>query len=374
MANVYMGKDVEDFIFNENANYEDSHVEESVTDEEINVYGVIECVDDPEVGCYRIALENEQNYNKIINACMMQEFSVLESTGEEMVYEAGQIKKFFGWIKTQIQKFWSKVMGVFKKVQDFISQLIMSNKAFVKKYKGHVIKKPENAKEFKGYKMDLKTIGNHDFYGEIAEYVKGLVAIDAIAKTSKEDADNIAEEFRKGFEEDKKNMRFKACGKKVDESEYSKQLKIWFFGSSEKVSLPYKSFTELISELEKADSAKAAVKNAFNNAKASVKYMMNLVKNAEKNSIAAEGRKDNHVMKVAKCFTDALNAGITIMSKAMSVQTSAITTLARQDRSMAAYYVANNPDKESFKKTEELIEKNKPKNEGFVFDEDDFII
>ena len=112
MANVYMGTDVEDFIFSEGTTYEEVETpveegveetpeveEEEISDEELNEFGVIECVDEPEVACYRIALENEQNYNKIMNAFMMKEFSVLESTGEEMVYEAADVKKFFDLVK-----------------------------------------------------------------------------------------------------------------------------------------------------------------------------------------------------------------------------------------------------------------------------------
>ena len=135
MANVYMGKDVEDFIFGE-ASYEETTTtteetttveEESfeITDEEMNQFGVIECVDDPEVACYRIALENEQNYNMIMNAMMEKEFSVLEETGKEMVYEAANVKSFFNAIQAAISNFWSKVQGMFKaamsRIQDFVS-------------------------------------------------------------------------------------------------------------------------------------------------------------------------------------------------------------------------------------------------------------
>ena len=61
-------------------------------------------VEDPDVACYRIALENEQNHNAIMMAIIQKEYNVLESTGSVMVYEGVDFVTIFDKVKKQIQE------------------------------------------------------------------------------------------------------------------------------------------------------------------------------------------------------------------------------------------------------------------------------
>lgn len=351
MASVYMGKDVEDFIFGEGTSYEteviETPVEESknfeVTDEEMNQFGVIECVDDPEIACYRIALENEQNYNMIMNAMMTREFSVLESTGEEMVYEAVNIKGFFKSVQEALGRFWAKVQGIFKNVMDKLQDLVSSNKDFVKKYKGKTMQRPEKEKKFKGYEFEKAEPAG---YVAVTEIIDRHVDASKISSLNDNGANEFATKFRDEFGSLKDNMRgavVYGVEQPLEEKEFLKEAQKRFFGS-EKKDLELVDFSHLIKRLEGAKDAKDSAKKSYKAAADAVKKLRTDVKQAESALVKEAGRKNaTGGMKVARCMTDAINASLGIMARAMSVEVAAISARARQDRAMAAFWVSNQP-------------------------------
>lgn len=371
MANVYMGTDVEEFIFGE-ATFEEAckkeeveekaekpaeDVKESVENEEAEIMeaveaemaaiGVQECVDEPEVACYRIALENEQNYNAVLNHFMARELSVLESTGTEMVYEAADIKQFFGAIKATIAKWWQKIQGVIKKVIEEIAKFTDMDMRFVKKYKNEYMVTPDKVKVFKGYDFSKAKPGAD--YANIAGVVRLAVdpGIKNIGKLRDEESNKFVEKFKEEFKATKNKMRGIACSvDSVNEDEFDKQLKIAYFGSEDKVSVTLKPFKVLLEELEFAKYAKASAKHAHKSAQASVKELLKEVKSAE----SAMGKSKGGA-KIAKCLTDSINAALNIMSRTMSMETRAIMANLRQNRSMAAFYVANQPKESKVKES-----------------------
>ena len=371
MANVYMGTDVEEFIFGEGTMYEsckkeevedtpaaeeEEKVEESVVEEEVveeevevtaeemNMFGVIECVDEQEVACYRIALENEMNYNAVMNAFMVKEFTVLESTGSEMVYEAADVKQFFELVKKTLAKWWAKIQGVFKNVMDSIAKLVSQDERFIKKYEKADIVKPEVDKKFQGFDFGKRNVPDYDkVAGEVRLAVQ--MGIKNLTMLAGDKAKEYVETFNKDFAGVKDKMRGDACGKggSVKEEDFEKELKIGFFGSEEKVDIELKSFAELINELKHAKMVKARVKGSYKKAEASVKELHKEIKNAEGRFLKLP--KDPN-MGIAKCLTDSVNASLRIMSKAISMDTKAMMVELRQNRAMAAFYVTNQPKKE----------------------------
>ena len=370
MANVYMGTDVEDFIFGEGTVYEaegekvnepevptdadDDSVEEvTVTDEEMNAFGVIECFDDPEVACYRIALENEQNYNRIMTAFMEKEFSVLENTGVEMIYEAVNVEQFFKLVKETIARWWSKIQGVIKKVMDEIAKRTDLNKAFVKKFKDSDIKTPEKEKKFTGYNFDGVKVPK---FVDVADLVSKAVDVRMISKVDEEAAEELMKGFKEKFETTKSHMRGAVCGdpsKVVSADDFDKELKIALFGAEEKSDVELKAFSALLREMESAKEAKDAVKDAYKKAYDSVKALQKEVKMAE-NELRKADRK-NPGMKVARCLSDSVNSSLGIMSKALSMQTKAMIAKVNQDRAMAAFYVMNQPKAKKEKTNESVV-------------------
>lgn len=374
MANVYMGTDLEDFIFGEGTVYESEVVEEpkvqeegtveepeveveeevTITDEELNAFGVIECVDEPEVACYRIALENEQNYNRIMNAFMQKEFSVLESTGVEMVYEAANVENFFKLVKETIARWWAKIQGVIKKVMDEIAVRTNANANFVRKYKDKEFSTPKSI-DFKGYKF-TNFVPN---YHKIAGIVSATVNENIITNATEKQATEFLEKFKGDFDKAKNQMRGAACGaSEVSADDFDKKLKEALFGSTDKVIMDVKPFKELLNDINNANWIKKSAKDTYKSAQDSVKELQKRVKMAE-SSLRKADKKDAG-MKVAKCLSEAINASLTIMSKTMSMDTKAMIVKAAQDRAMAALYVTNQP-KEEKAKTE-------PKSESAIDD------
>ena len=371
MANVYMGTDLEEFIFGEGTVYESQTSEEevqveevqeqepevkveeevTVTDEEMNACGVIECVDEPEIACYRIALENEQNYNMIMNAFMKKELSVLESTGAEMVYEAVNVSQFFDNVKKTVTLWWSKIQGVIKKVMEKIYEITMNNKAFVKKYKGVDMKTPESSKDRKFVGYDFKDI-TVPMFTTIAGLVEKAVKAEDINVKDEEAATEFLASFNEDFDSVKSKMRGAACGdqsKPVSADDFDAKLKIALFGSGEKKEISLKPFVSIIAELERADATTKATREAYKGAQDSVKKLLSDCKRAE--AALRKNDKKNAGMKVAKCLSDSINASLGIMSKAMSMYTKSVLTRINQDRAMAAFYVMNQP------KAEKKVEK-----------------
>ena len=380
MANVYMGADVEDFIFGEGTTYEvpetsepvveeaegeeekvedEEEVEEAVevTDEEINVLGVKECVEDPEVACYRIALENEQNYNAIMNAFMIKEFTVLENTGSEMIYEAADVKAFFDAVKKTIASWWSKIQGVIKKVIDAVAEFTDRDLNFVKKYEKLADQIKDVDKTFKGYNFT----GVVPKYQAIAGKVKLSIDLNVVKINQVTNADNSADEavekFNAEFEGVKDEMRALACGKsgKVSADDFTKELKIALFGSEDKVDVKLKPFKSILEEIKGAKLVKKCAKESYKNAQDSVKELYGVVKKAE--SEIGKG-KNKSGMKVARCLTEAINVSLTIMSKTLSMDTKAMIAQAKQNRAMAHFYVVN----------QEKPVKEEPKNESAIDD------
>lgn len=331
MNGVYMGLDVEDFIFDESATYEDYNV----SDEDMNRFGVIECVDDPDLACYRIALENEQNHNAIMMAMLQNEYNVLEATGSTMIYEGAKLNQFFDMIKTQIQKFWAKVKGVFKKITDQINTIVLSNKQFAKKYRAiaNSIKKPKD-KGFTGYPFDQADMDiPYSNVTSALEKLKDYKMTSAEVKnTKKSEAMN--------------EMRAMLCGKsgEIKPEEFETALKVKCFGSinTTTVQIKHTSFSTLLDSLEQADEYKKITKGAYKEAENSVKKLL-----AEVNKEKAKADDDGNETKVkaAKLKGELMSGSLTLMSTAMNVQSRAIVTAATQLRKMANYWVRNNKKK-----------------------------
>lgn len=350
MNNVYMGLDVEDFIFGDETSYEESY---DVTDEEMNNFGIIECVEDPDVACYRIALENEQNHNAIMTAMMQREYQVLESTGREMIYEGAKLNQFFDMVKTQIQKFWAKIKGVFKKVMDQVNSIVLSNKAFAKKYRGADLKAPKE-KGFTGYPFKNGEVPVPK-YADALNRIGGANVVGAAASVDKDKTNLSLTTMHMN------RVRGSIIGKgEVTADQFATELKEYFYGSknTQTVQISSTSFGDLLNKIENAAAEKKSAKIAYKEAETFVKQSLSTVNKAK---AEAEKEDDEDKVRALKLTGELISKSLTVMSTALNVQTSAIIACAAQNRKMANYWVrANNKKggtvKESFEGLEvELI-------------------
>lgn len=360
MAKIYTGPDAEDFIFDESATYEgcrstkegckkeedcgteyDDEVNEAV-EEEMRSCGVIECVDDPEVACYRIALENEQNYNMIMNAFMMQEVAALESTGEELVYEAGKVKSFFSAVQEAINRFWQKIQGVFKNVMNKITASVAANKKFINKYKNEKLLKPTKEAKFKGYNFP----GYTPMFHRVPIELNKAIDTSKLSTITKDNVDNATEAFKNNFDNIKDKIRGAMCGKSttITEDNYKDELKLSFYGSKEKVDVELIEFSKLIEQLDSAKNISNMLRDMYKNSQKAVSEIKKGIKKAEKD--VEKNDNKNAAMKYAKCFTDAVNASLPIMSMAFSAKISSLTSRMIQYKAMASFYISNQPKKD----------------------------
>lgn len=345
MMNVYMGTDVEEFIFGESGyDFEDTEFE--VTDEELNAEGVIECFDDPDVACYRIALENEQNYNAVLAAINEQEIysEGVKDTAKEVKAKAA---KYFAWIKKMVEKFWAKVQGVFKKVMDTINSFVLSNKAFVKKYRpvASQIKTPAKSKDFKGFNFPASLDINYATAAKTScDRAKGLANSVSSDKYDKfKSNDSIT---RKEYIENVLNaVRSDLVGNGTTADNFDEKIRTKLYGSIEPVSaVTIKGFNEYLNSLETAAQAKKDAKNGYKEAQKSVKTLLSTVKESTEKYSKAEDKDRTAEMKM---IGDSITRTLTIMSTALSYHTRAIVAKAQQDRKIANWFVANRSVKES---------------------------
>lgn len=201
---------------------------------------------------YRIMAENQANWNAIMEAVGIDELAIYESTGSEIVYEAGTISGIFTKIKEFFKKLLEKIKGIFAKFMTVINSWTQSDKAFVKKYKKDLYSANLKDFEFKGYKFTLDKYvlpkvasdGLREAWknkaGEIGSKHTSFINIDAdeyneAAKTLRDKKEDILDEVRGELVYGEKS------NKKVDSSDFSKELfEVFRNGDSEKETLDEK--------------------------------------------------------------------------------------------------------------------------------------
>lgn len=101
-----------------------------------------------------IVAEAQENYNAIMKAIGIQELSVFESTGAEMIYEAVDFKAIVGKIKAFFVNLLGKVKAIFEKFMAMINSYILDDKKFLAKYEAKIKEnwaKVKNSFEMSGY-------------------------------------------------------------------------------------------------------------------------------------------------------------------------------------------------------------------------------
>ena len=76
----------------------------------------------------RVSAEAQVNWNKIMEACTITEFACLESTGQEFLYEAGNLSAFFEKVKAFFKNLWQKIQSIFKKAAMQFNAMISNDK------------------------------------------------------------------------------------------------------------------------------------------------------------------------------------------------------------------------------------------------------
>lgn len=192
----------------------------SISNREIELTtGVIECAHEPGLeGAYHIVAESEANYNAIMQAVGVAELAVFESTGTEMVYEAGDVKGFFGKMKEFFLNIWEKIKGLFKKFFAMFDSYVKNDKDFVNKYKKDIVSANTKGFKYKGFNFTLDAVDVNKAAGKIDGMLPNGTPTDKGA----------LEDFVKKFEdrvELVEKMRGAAIGESsLEAAEFTKEL------------------------------------------------------------------------------------------------------------------------------------------------------
>lgn len=165
----------------------------------------------------QIAYETAVNQHNLMKAIGIQELAAIEETGEEIVYEAVNVKGIIDKMKAAIMKLWNKIKSLVAKFAAKFQSFGGDDKKFINRYKKQILMGSAKGLEVKGYNFttDALTVSDAVAKGLNTEAAKAAKAVMGGATDTKVNKDDF---------EDK--MRGAILGKgELDASEFSKELK-----------------------------------------------------------------------------------------------------------------------------------------------------
>lgn len=165
----------------------------------------------------QIAYETAVNQHNLMKAIGIQELAAIEETGEEIVYEAVNVKGIIDKMKAAIMKLWNKIKSLVAKFAAKFQSFGGDDKKFINRYKKQILMGSAKGLEVKGYNFttDALTVSDAVAKGLNTEAAKAAKAVMGGATDTKVNKDDF---------EDK--MRGAILGKgSLDASEFSKELK-----------------------------------------------------------------------------------------------------------------------------------------------------
>ena len=165
----------------------------------------------------QIAYETAVNQHNLMKAIGIQELAAIEETGEEIVYEAVNVKGIIDKMKAAIMKLWNKIKSLVAKFAAKFQSYGGDDKKFINRYKKQILMGSAKGLEVKGYNYtpDALTVSDAVSKGLNTEAAKAAKAVMGGATGTKVNKDDF---------EDK--MRGAILGKgSLDASEFSKELK-----------------------------------------------------------------------------------------------------------------------------------------------------
>ena len=307
-------------------------------------------------------MEANEDWNSIINEMAAKEYAVLESTGEEMVYEAVDVRGFFSKIVDWFKKLWAKIAGLFQKFLQAIQTKVSSDKAFIEKYET-AIKDGYTALSSKGFAFkghDFKNLNTIDYTGAVSlknsveKMTDGAAEVSVLVDTKMPDRKDLnkykkaIEKYRNGKTKIEDNLRgailYNKPGKAISAAEFSKKVKEHLLG---KEFTQYKgdkemSLNDIITEIKLGKYSKEECKNSYNALKNSINQMIAEINNYSKNFVgmdgwAGEGKDELKGLKMsaANLVTGTLRTMGTIYQQVNGIQLSCMNMRHAQARAIA---------------------------------------
>ena len=321
--------------------------------------GIIECMHEPGLeGAYAIVAESEANYNKIMQAVGVAELAVFESTGEEMVYEAADVKGFFGKVKEFFVNLWEKIKGLFKKFFAMFDSYVKSDKDFVNKYKKHLLTVNTRDFKYKGYNFDVDAIELNDASSKI----DGIIGKYLHVSDNKAVLDKLITEM-----DDRTELLEKIRGAAIGESsleagEFTKELFSKFrSGEDSKEELDNVSVSDLLLNISGSSKLKTTAEKEYKVLEKEIKEAMKNLDKTEKELLRVVPDKNDSdatelratQIKVASNAVGLLKDKMSILQLINGAKLTAIKDCNRQSKAICTALMTYKPKNESYDFTNE---------------------
>ena len=347
-----------DDVLRENATALDN-MEEAFTDEYMEEIPVIESYEeDPVDAISRITFESVENYYNIMHAIALDELACLESTGEELVYEAGRIKamadKFVAWIKQTFAKVKGAILNAMNKIETFIK----ADNPWINKLKEKAKSANATPKEFKGYKFTCSKSVYMGLYDKISLGTMDKVNGSRITSLSKSACDSLTKDW-KSKEATAKVMGSVFGKDKLDSKEFNKELfKVFRNGKSEKEIISL-NVLEAVSRMSDVIKKKNDIKGCSASVQKQYKDMLNKAESIKKIKEDTKEDKDleNARLKVVRILQESIKVKINVVNTITKEVLRATMSEYKQAKAFAKACVSEGKSSE----------KGKAKNEGAGF-------
>lgn len=258
--------------------------------------------------CMQAMLESECEWRDIISEMAAREYSVLESTGREMVWEAADIRGFFNKVKEWFKKLWEKIAGLFSKFIGALASKVSSDSAFASKYKDDYNKYITYAKdinmkwyEFKNVEQDpylsfsaVAVDAGNDYYSKFESY---LIAGFKASSNKIQVVDKLKEQIKyfKDKEKDTRDSYRGAIVKKIDStfsngsvssSNFVTEVKKAFRGEEHSTFKPATDApNNIMDAIKTTNNEKTIAKANYDKLKANINSVIALIDKADKATV-----------------------------------------------------------------------------------------
>lgn len=336
---------------------------QSVNEVSLDDVQVTECKYEPDLaGASMLVYENEENWSRMMKHIGITELNYFAENGEVMVYEAGTLGSFFENIKKFFVKMWEKIKSLFQKFIALIDSFIRSDKDFVSKYKGTLLKVVTRDFSYKGYKFTTDKWNANDALAAGRKYVEdyGLDAnmVGPKAANAMEDVIKKHDGNTSDFED---GLRGKIAGESnsLDSAEFTAELfKKLRDGEDSPIEIDTVNVTDLLSTIDGYAKGKQAAEKDHNASEKAIKEvikgleknerdMTKLVPNGNENDTAEiKAQRATSIKFVSKTYS-ALKEVINMTTTANGIKLQALKSENRQAKAVCVALIGYKPKNES---------------------------
>ena len=324
---------------------------------ELNL-NIEECSYEPGLeGAMAIVAESEANYNAIMRAVGIEELAVYESTGAEMVYEAGNISSFFGKVKEFFKKIIEKIKALFKKFFAMFDSYTKSDKEFLNKYRQVLARVNTRDFKYKGFKFTHLDINISNINDKLESEI-GITLDKVSLKNEKDSLEKILKDFE-DREEIVEKLRSIAIGESssLTQSEFTKELYRYFRdGEDTKQELDDIKVLDILGNLQNNSNLVKTAKKSYSDLEKSLKKIIRDLEKTEKDlskdlPSKTENDKDEiRALKVRTCseLIALLKEKITVLNTLNGANLTALKDCSRQSKAICVALINYKPKNESY--------------------------